>query len=283
MTYIFTVDLEYLVLSGQRLCLTTYYEDHNAPIKRCIPSHPHIKGKPCPSDDHDHDLHCPAPPFANIYFPMIFKTPISTLLLTTAQPQLTMATNDSTPTRFPSTSQTPEQAAAAAEAERIILAKFGPSFQLKDADGNLLGPFSTLSYTPSTFLPYLDYANAFTSLLLLAAKERELAILATCSVTKSEYALYAHRRIGVSVGLTEEQVRNAGEGRIPEGLVKRERDVYVLALEMARRFGTLSDEVFEQAVGVIGRDGVSQLAQVVGGYLLGSVLINVADVKVPVS
>jgi hypothetical protein len=42
----------------------------------------------------------------------------------------------------------------------------------------------------------------------------------------------------------------------------------VLALEMARRFGTLSDEMFEGAVGVIGRDGVAQLAQIVGGYLL---------------
>jgi hypothetical protein len=43
------------------------------------------------------------------------------------------------------------------------------------------------------------------------------------------------------------------------------------------------DGMFDGGVGVIGRDGVAQLAQVVGGYLLGSVLINVAEIKVPAS
>jgi hypothetical protein len=96
---------------------------------------------------------------------MVLKLTIPNLLLVIYHVQTTtsMAANDSAATRFPATSQTPEQAAAATEAERIILPKFGPTFQLKDDDGNLLGPFSTLSYSPSTFLPYLDYANVFTS------------------------------------------------------------------------------------------------------------------------
>jgi hypothetical protein len=125
---------------------------------------------------------------------MILKLTNFNLLLATyhVNPTTSMAANDSAAKRFPATSQTPEQAAAAAEAERIVLSKPGPTFQLKDADGNLLGPFSALSYTPSTFLPYLDYANVFTSLPQLTSKERELAILATCLVTKSAYALYAH-------------------------------------------------------------------------------------------
>jgi hypothetical protein len=79
---------------------------------------------------------------------------------------------------------------------------------------------------------------------------------------------HAHQRIGISAGLTEEQIRDAREERRPEGLGDREENMYVLALEMARCFGTLSDEILEGAVGVIGRDGVAQLAQIVGGYLL---------------
>lgn len=185
--------------------------------------------------------------------------------------------------RFPATSQTPEQAAATAEAERLVTLAFGPSFQLKDAQGNLLGPFSTLSYTPSTLLPFLNYSASFVGLETLTGKERELAVLATCFVTKAEYALYAHQRIGISLGLTEQQAQEASDGMVPGGLEKREDVVYGLALEMAKGFGRLSDAMFESAVGELGRDGVAQLAQVVGGYMLSSMLINVAAVKVPAS
>jgi len=191
------------------------------------------------------------------------------------------ATNSAS--RFPASSQTPSQTAASTEAERVVTSTFGSDFQLKDAQGNLLGPFSILSYAPSTFLPYLNYAKSYTVLTLLTPKERELSVLATGSVTKSEYILYAHKRIGISVGLSEKQAQDASEGRVPEGLEKREGFVYEVALEMAKRFGSVSDDLFKEAVVEIGRDGVAQLAQMVGGYLLSSVLVNVANVEVPES
>jgi len=183
--------------------------------------------------------------------------------------------------RFPADQQTPEQKAAFAEAERLVKATYGSSFQLKDAQGNLLGPFGVLSYTPTTFLPYLNYTQAYTVLPHLTAKERELSILATASVTESEYIIYAHKSIGISVGLSKKQVKDASEGEVPEGLGKREKFVYKTALRIAKKFGTISDDLFEEAVQQLGRDGVSQLAQEVGGYLLSSVLVNVADVQVP--
>lgn len=190
--------------------------------------------------------------------------------------------HDDTP-RFPVDQQTPEQKAAFAEAEKLVKATYGDSFQLKDANGNLLGPFGVLSYTPSTFLAYLNYTQAYTVLPHITPKERELSILATASVTGSEYIIYAHKKIGISVGLTEKQVKKASEGHTPDGLGKREKFVYETALEMAENYGSMKDKLFNEAVKQLGRDGTAQLAQEVGGYMLSSVLVNVADVAVPSS
>lgn len=211
---------------------------------------------------------------------------LSTLMLSVLSNPLShvrnMPDNDDA-ARFPADQQSPEQKAAFAEAERLVKATYGSSFQLKDGNGNLLGPFGILSYTPTTFLSYLNYTQAYTILPHLTAKERELSILATASVTESEYIIYAHKSIGISVGLTKKQVKDASEGEVPEGLGKRERFVYKTALRIARKFGTMSDDLFDEAVQQLGRDGIAQLSQEVGGYLLSSVLVNVADVQVPKS
>lgn len=183
--------------------------------------------------------------------------------------------------RFPADAQTPAQQAAFAEAEKLVKEVFGSSFQLKDPQGNLLGPFGILSYTPTTFLAYLNYTQAYTTLPTLTPKERELSILATASVTNSAYILYAHKSIAVTVGLTPLQAESASKGKVPDNLQDREAFVYSLALKIAQKFGTFSDELFGQAVAELGREGVAQLSQLVGGYLLSSVLVNVADVAVP--
>ena len=191
--------------------------------------------------------------------------------------------HNNTEARFPADGQTEEQKAAFAEAEKLVAQTYGSSFQLKDAQGNLLGPFGVLSYTPTTFIPYLNYSQSFATLPYITPKERELSVLATTSVTKNAYILYAHKAIGISVGLTAAQAQDASEGRLPKHLQEREIFVFELALKIAKKFGTLDDKLFDVAVQKIGRDGIAQLSQVVGGYLLAGVLVNVADVAVPTS
>jgi hypothetical protein len=185
--------------------------------------------------------------------------------------------------RFPSDGQTAEQKSALAEAARIAKQIYGSSYTLEDAQGNLLGPFGILSYTPKSFLGYLNYTQQYATLPYITAKERELCTLATVSVTKSAYINYAHQKIGISVGLTKEQVERASKGHVPKKLTDREELVYELALDIAKDFGFLKTKDFKEAVSVIGREGIAQVAQMVGGYMLSSVLVTVADVAVPKS
>ncbi|KAL1607994.1 hypothetical protein SLS60_002933 [Paraconiothyrium brasiliense] len=186
------------------------------------------------------------------------------------------------PTRFPATSLTPSQIADLADAEKAVRDNFGPGIQLKDDEGNLLGPFGPLSYTPTVLAPYLAHIVTIMATPLLTPKERELATLATVSVTKSEFIAYAHKKAGLAAGLSEAQVAEAVQGRAVEGLSEREGMIYEIGLELARCNGRLENDRFEKAVRIMGRDGVSALAQVVGAYLLAAVLVNVADVKAPV-
>lgn len=183
--------------------------------------------------------------------------------------------------RFPADSQTPEQKAALAEAERLTKKIYGESFKLKDPQGNLLGPFGILAYTPKTFLAYLNYTQAYTTLPNLTPRERELSTLATVSVTKSDYVEYAHQQIGISVGLTKAQVERASKGRVPKGLSDREECIYELALDLAQDFGVMKDRDFSRAVSLLGREGIAALTQLVGGYMLSSTLVSVAGVPVP--
>ncbi|KAI9654394.1 MAG: hypothetical protein M1821_006710 [Bathelium mastoideum] len=185
--------------------------------------------------------------------------------------------------RFPSDSQTPEQKHAFEETERIVKQLEGESFQLKDAQGNFLGPFGILSYTPTTFLAFLNYSQSFFILPHLTHRERELSVLATVSVTNSEYVEYAHQKIGMSVGLSQTQVERGSRGRVPVGLSDREECIYELALDLAKGYGTVRENQFDSAVGLLGKEGVAALAQLVGGYMLTSLLVNVADVATPQS
>ena len=68
---------------------------------------------------------------------------------------------------------------------------------------------------------------------------------------------------------------------MPDGLDRREKCVFRLALRLAMGFGKLTDGEFGGAAGDLGREGVSLVAQVAGTYLHASVLVTLADAELP--
>ena len=110
-------------------------------------------------------------------------------------------------TRFPTPQNlTEEQRSVIEEAVRVINTTYDGKVQIRDSAGNLLGPFAALIYTPRTFLLYLNHITTAVTTSLLTPRERELATLVTASVTKSEFVVYAHRKIALTLGITEGQV-----------------------------------------------------------------------------
>lgn len=186
--------------------------------------------------------------------------------------------------RFPSTladAKTTAQREGVIEAERTVLEAFGPSVKLRGEDGSLLGPFAPLMYTPENIVPYLRHAAACIGTKHLNHRERELVTLAVGSVARSDYVLYAHKQIAISVGLSPEQADCAASGKTPIDVNEREALIFAMSLEMANGYGKLGEETWETGKKMIGLEGMTALAQLVGSYLHAICLVNCADVKVP--
>lgn len=134
------------------------------------------------------------------------------------------------------------------EAQRL----FGNSFTLRSpVTGELLGPFALLSYTDKWIPKYCRYIHSVVSTTVFTLRERELVVLAVASVSEAGYVIYAHRRIAVSVGLSEDAVEAALHGEAwmeMLDLSAREKNVYRLASEMAKNWGRVSDETWRAVV-----------------------------------
>lgn len=205
------------------------------------------------------------------------------------------------------------------EAQRL----FGASFTLRSpTTGELLGPFALLAYTDGWIYRYCAYIHRVVSTPLFTARERELIVLVVAGVTQAAYVVCSHRRIATSVGLSASVVEGALSGFDVSArldLSPRERNVYVLASEMARNWGRVRNETWDAVVvrdgpktqgqqgwlggdddaradvevdgaGVAGlevgqedrltREEVATLAQVLASTMFASVLVNCADAEV---
>lgn len=112
-------------------------------------------------------------------------------------------------------------------------------------------------------------------------RARELVILAVMAVIDCPFVLYAHTRIAMKLGLSEEQVALACKGKLPTGLAEEETIIYETALQLTRSRGPLDEETWQRAERALGREKVARLAHVVGVYQYSSTIINLGAIPVP--
>ncbi|KAL8786814.1 MAG: hypothetical protein Q9213_002551 [Squamulea squamosa] len=184
--------------------------------------------------------------------------------------------------RFPPIAPTdlsPDQRVATTKLSQM----FGdnPVFKYKDVDGSLMGPYSVLLYTPGLIEPWFGLASAVIKQAMLEPRGKELAVLAVTAVYSAPYILYAHRLVGASVGLSEDEIINASKGRLSESLTESEVVTYTIAYELAEGRGPLSDSSWNRAVTVLGREKTASIAHLVSGYVYTCILLRVGAVGVP--
>ncbi|KAK2767750.1 hypothetical protein FQN54_003908 [Arachnomyces sp. PD_36] len=187
---------------------------------------------------------------------------------------------------IPRSELTPEQQKGYDEIERLTQETFGSSITLKDENGAFIGPFTPLMYTPTLVNPWLTLAHQVIVHPALTERERELAILPVLSYTKAAYALYAHSKLGLKAGLTEAQVADAKEGRLPCDISESEAAGFQFAKGILEQLvqgggGRVKDEVFEKAKGVLGTDKVAAVMHTVASFMYSGVMMNAGDVQAP--
>ena len=137
------------------------------------------------------------------------------------------------------------------------------------------------SYTPDLFQPFMAIGDAILNQKDFEPRARELVILAVMAVVDCPFVLYAHTRIPVKLGLSEEQVALAYKGNVPTDLTEEQAIIYTTALELARSRGPLDEQVWQRAETALGREMSARLAHVVGLYLYSSTILNLGAIPAP--
>ena len=153
-------------------------------------------------------------------------------------------------------------------------------FSLVGADGRLLGPPAVWIISPvfGKALQQIGAAVRFGSRLPVRA--RETAILLVGHHHRSAFELYAHRLAGTAAGLTEADLAALADGTEPATLSDVESCVF-RTTRLILEHGTLDDDEYRDAAGVLGAEGLLELVTIVGYYTMVAWQLAVFDIQPP--
>ncbi|KAF3314354.1 hypothetical protein TWF173_004957 [Orbilia oligospora] len=192
--------------------------------------------------------------------------------------------------RFPPvspTTLTPEQKPIHDFLVDRILLHFQDTFTTRDENGALVGLFTHFLYLPlSVVSGYAANYKALGDISSFPLKCREIAILTVGEHFGAPYELYSHSRVAKQAGLSDNQVRDILEGRLPSEGTEQE----ILSWEMARELigaggafkkGQLSESLWNRGEKAFGKEGLGALIHYIGFYAYTCIILNAGAILVP--
>lgn len=151
---------------------------------------------------------------------------------------------------------------------------------MQDSQGALVGPFPALFHFPRFGVPAALFQRALETEGRLTNALRQVAILAVGASYGARYEIYAHEITGLHSGLSPAKIATLASGGRPADLSEEEAIVYDISqcLVSGR---ILPTSTYERGKLLLGADEMGELAYLIGGYCLISVLLNFFDVPVP--
>jgi 4-carboxymuconolactone decarboxylase len=149
-----------------------------------------------------------------------------------------------------------------------------------DAQGALLGPFPPMLHYPQFGIPALSFLRTLDMHATLDKRVREVAILTVGAAFGARFELYAHEIMAAAFGLPDDMIASLAAGGHPYGLNEQE----TIAHNMAHALVTghvIPASTYQQAVQLLGQNGVAELFFLVGGYSLIAMILNGFDMPAP--
>jgi alkylhydroperoxidase family enzyme len=163
------------------------------------------------------------------------------------------------------------QTADVAESHRWLFERLEPR-------GGLLNIFRAMSHSPEAMLRFMRFGSYLLEDGKVDPKLRELAILRTGWLTRSEYEFSQHIAFGRRVGLSDEQI--AGVGDPAQGPYDdRERAVLAYAGELTVA-AAVSDAAFGAVRAFMNEEEIVELTIVIGFYNMVARVLNGLQVDV---
>ena len=143
----------------------------------------------------------------------------------------------------------------------------------RDAKGNVLNIFRTLIRSPDGFRAFSWWGGYVMSRNSLSPREREIVILRTGWLCKSGYEWTQHHRIGLTSGLTAEEIERIKLGAGAEGWSAAERAL-LIATDDLNRDHFVSNPSWTELLKHYSERQCMDLVFTVGQYTQVSMILN---------
>ena len=164
--------------------------------------------------------------------------------------------------------------------EKMVAWANESGFQADTPDGELIGPFNPMLYSPKISAAEIAFLGAEQENTALGKSVREVVILTTGAIWGAAYELYAHTAVGKKAGLQPEVIETLVAGGTPETLSIDES----VAHEFTRSLiadRKVDQELYLRAVETFGEKGVVDMIYLAGNYMMISAMLNTFQVPAP--
>jgi len=144
----------------------------------------------------------------------------------------------------------------------------------------LIGPFNPLLCSPDGGTGFLDFEPAEEQSSSLDQRVRQVVILSVGAVWQSAYEIYAHSAIARQAGLPEGTIRALQNGEPAEDLTGKEQLAQAYTLKLTSEH-SVDTSLYHSAEQAFGRQGLVDIALLIGRYLTICTLLNGFDIPRP--
>jgi 4-carboxymuconolactone decarboxylase len=146
--------------------------------------------------------------------------------------------------------------------------------------GGVRGPYGVLLHSPDLAARIAHTGTFVRYDLDLPESLRETIIIATASEIKSQYEFFAHARLALQAGVSEDTIQAIAQGTAPEGLSGDEA-MLVRYVQELLRYHKISDPTFNAVRDRFGVQKTLEITALVGHYLLVGQILAAFEVDLP--
>ncbi|MDR1100673.1 MAG: carboxymuconolactone decarboxylase family protein [Treponema sp.] len=144
----------------------------------------------------------------------------------------------------------------------------------------LNGPFNAMVHYPDIGTDFYALQRTILRQGGISRAASELLVLATVSHAGAAYGIYAHIKLGLAAGLTQEQIDAILAGKRPPNLSEEESVVYDLTSAILAG-GPVPEEVYQRAKGFLGEKGYMAVSAKVALFQFIGTILNAYDEPAP--
>lgn len=164
--------------------------------------------------------------------------------------------------------------------DNITNGRRGDASRMVNAEGGLVGPFNAALHAPVTGKRVVTLGESLRFDTSLDNRLLELAVSMVGAHWRSNFEWWAHSRMAIAAGISEDAIRAIEAGTDPDLTADDEKAVYAFTRSLLTT-GRASDEVYAAAQSHVGDQGMAELAQLIGYYCLISLTLNTFQVELP--